>query len=90
MIRTSVTIGGSRLSDHDFTSISLDQRMGGHHTFEIRLRQDAKKDILLEKTRAWVSQTVSLGFDNHKDIELDAIPVKDLFKGIVTSIELSR
>ncbi len=90
MIRTSVNIGGRRISDHDFTSVSLDQRMGGHHTFEIRFRQDAKKSILLEKTRAWVGQTISLGFDNHKDIELDAIPVKDLFEGVVTSIELSR
>jgi Rhs element Vgr protein len=90
MIRTSVSIGGSRISDHDFTSISLDQRMGAHHSFEIRLRQDAKKDMLMERTKAWVGQTVSLGFDFHKDIEIDAIPVKEQFQGIVTSISLSR
>lgn len=90
LIRTSVKIGGSRLSDHDFSSVSLDQRIGGHHTFQIRLSQNVKKDVLLEKTQAWIGETVSLGFDYHKDVELDAIPIKEIFKGIVTSIELSR
>ena len=68
----------------------MEQKIGGHHTFEIRLRQDAQKDILKEKTKSWIGKTVALGFDNHNDVDIDAMPVKDIFKGIVTSLELSR
>ncbi|MFT5183441.1 MAG: type VI secretion system secreted protein VgrG [Flavobacteriales bacterium] len=90
MIRTSIFIGGSRLSDHDFSSVNINQKIGGHHTFEIRLRQDAKKGVLLEKTNSWIGETVNIGFDNHDDVDVDVMPVDDVFKGIVTSLELSR
>lgn len=90
MIRTSIFIGGSRLSDHDFSSVNISQKIGGHHTFEIRLRQDAKQGVLLDKVKSWIGETINIGFDNHDDIDVDFMPVEDIFKGIVTSLELSR
>ena len=90
MIRTSISIGGSRISDNDFTSVNINQNIGGHHTFEIRLRQDAKKGILLEKAKSWIGQPAVIGMDDKEDEQVLLSPVKEVFKGIVTSLGLSR
>ncbi|MEM1119673.1 MAG: phage baseplate assembly protein V [Bacteroidota bacterium] len=90
MIRTSISIGGNRLSNNDFTSVVINQMVGGHHTFTIRLRQDANRGVLLEKSKSWIGQTVKIGIDKEEDTQIDQAPVKDVFIGIVTSMGLSR
>ncbi len=89
-VRTSLFIGGTRISDNDFSSIHIRQIVASHHLFEIRLRQDASKGVLLEKVNSWIGQTVKIGIDYEKDINIILSPVKDIFKGIVTSLGLTR
>ncbi len=90
MIRTSIHIGGTRLSDHDFTSVNIIQAVGQHHTFEVRLRQDANRGVLMTKAKSWIGQPIKIGLDNKEDDNIIISPVKDVFKGIITSIGLSR
>ena len=90
MIRTSIFIGGTRISDHDFTSVHINQPIGGHHDFEIRLRQDAKKGVLLEKAKSWIGQPVKIGIGDKDDVQISGSPIQDMFNGLVTSIGLSR
>ena len=80
MIRTSVSIDSKRLSDNDFTSLRLEQKISGHHTFEIHLNQKVEPKMLLAKTKAWIGKSVSIGFDHHADVDIDARPVPDVFK----------
>lgn len=90
MIRAAVFISGNRLTENDFSSMSLNQKIGVHHTFEIRILQEARKDALLEKAKLWIGEEVSLGIDVHVGVDVESMPIKEVFKGIVTSIELSR
>jgi len=90
MIRTSISIDGKRLSENDFSSLRLDQKVSGHHSFEIHLNQKIEVKILLEKTKSWIGKSVTIGFDHHLDVDIEALPVQDVFTGIVTKIELSR
>jgi len=90
MIRTSINIGGTRLSDNDFTSVVISQEIGHHHTFVINLRQDPKQGILPDKAKAWIGQPIIIGFAEKTDLELMLSPVPDSFKGVVTSVGLSR
>ncbi len=90
MIRTSITIGGTRLADNDFSSVDIHQRVGGHHSFGIRIRQDANKGVLNDKAKSWIGKPVNIGFDYQDDLQLIVAPLKDSFKGIITSVGLSR
>lgn len=90
IVRTSVFIGGNRISDNDFSSINITQSIGKYHSFEIRLRQDANRGVLLEKAKSWIGQPVKIGIDSKDDTMLMVSPVTDIFKGIVTSLGLAR
>ncbi len=90
MVRTSITIGGNRLSDNDFSHISIHQRIGAHHEFEIRLRQDATRGVLSDKAKAWIGKLVVIGIDFQADETITQSTLTDVFKGIITSVSLSR
>lgn len=90
VVRTSIIIDGSRLQDAQFTSVYLQQSIGWHHSFEIRLRQDAIKGALAEKAKEWIGKNVQLGFDIKPDNDLAFSPIPDVFKGIITSVGLAR
>ncbi|MEO0776544.1 MAG: type VI secretion system Vgr family protein [Bacteroidota bacterium] len=90
MKRTSINIAGSRLSDNDFTRVMINQQIGRHASFEIRLRQDANRGVLLQRAKSWMGQTVKIGIDDKDDRELMLTPVPDIFIGIVTSLGLAR
>lgn len=90
MVRTSIFIDGKRLSDHDFSRATLQQRIGGHHSCELRLKQDPKKGVLAQKVESWIGTPISLGFDFQEDAKLSSSPVEESFRGIITSINLSR
>jgi len=90
LVRTSVSIDDTPISNNDFSSISINQSIGGHHSFEIRLRQDPKRGVLLKKAKSWIGKIVKIGIDNQEDRMIINAPVKDCFKGIVTSLALSR
>lgn len=90
MIRTSIHIDNSLISDHDFTRVSLSQKVGGHHHVEIGLEIKPNKGFLLEKAKSWIGKTLSVGFDHHTDTDIEFMPVKAVFQGIVTSLELGR
>jgi uncharacterized protein involved in type VI secretion and phage assembly len=90
MIRTSIHIGNTPISDHDFTRVSLSQKVGGHHQVEIGFEMQPDKGFLLEKAKTWIGQTITIGFDHHSDTDISIIPVRPVFKGILTSLELGR
>lgn len=90
MIRTSIQINNSPISEHDFTRVSLSQKVGGHHHVEIGLEIKPDKGFLLDKAKSWIGKTLSIGFDHHADKDISFTPAKTVFKGIVTSLELGR
>jgi len=90
MIRTSITIGGKRIYDNDFTSVSISQSVGGHHSFTISLKQDAVSGVLMEKTDSWIGQPIIIGVDNTKEEDIAFSTVTEVFKGVVTAMGLSR
>lgn len=90
IVRTSISIGGNRLNDNLFSRVSVRQRIGAHHDFEIRLRQDANRGVLTDKANLWIGKPMNLGFDFKADERLETSPIPDSFIGIVTSISLSR
>ena len=90
MKRTSINIAGSRLSDNDFTRVMINQQIGRHASFEIRLRQDANRGVLLQRAKSWMGQTVKIGIDDKDARDLLLTPVPDIFIGIVTSLGLAR
>jgi len=90
MIRTSITIGGNRIYDTEFTSVSISQSVGGHHTFMISLKQDAARGVLMEKAESWIGQPVIIGVDNKKEEEIAFSTVTEIFKGVVTVMGLAR
>lgn len=90
MIRTSLNIGGQAISDHDFTRIHLRQSLGQHNDFEIGMRQDAAKGLLADRIKSWIGEPVTIGFDHEHDAKIESSPVTEVFKGVITSIGLSR
>lgn len=90
MVRTSISIAGKRLLDYEFTHVTLSQSIGAHHFFEIRLRQDPKSGVLPKQVSAWIGQPLALGFDYKGDDPLMMSQLPDVFKGIITSVGLTR
>jgi type VI secretion system secreted protein VgrG len=90
MIRASIIIGGNRLSDNDFTNVSITQVVGNHHNFEIHLRQEVMKDLLPTKVKSWIGQRVQIGIGEKAEKEISYSTIQDIFIGIITSIGLSR
>jgi type VI secretion system secreted protein VgrG len=90
MIRVSINIAGKRLSDTDFTLVNISQQISAHHYFSIRLKQDPDKEVLMGKTKDWIGKPLSIGIDDEADNLLMNAPLKDVFKGIITSVGLSR
>ena len=90
MIRTSIHIDNNSISDHDFTRVSLSQKVGGHHHVEIGMEIKPDKGFLLAKAKSWIGKTMRIGFDHHADKDISFMPVKTVFQGIVTSLELGR
>lgn len=90
MIRTSIQIANTRLTDNEFNSVSLTQEVGRHNNFEIRLRQDALPGVLLEKTKDWVGESITIGLEAIDDNQILTGLAKEFFKGIITSLALLR
>lgn len=90
MIRCSLQIANNRLTQNEFTQIYISQDIGTHNLFEIRFRQDAISGILLEKTKAWIGESVSIGIEEKEDDQIQTSLANEFFKGIVTSVSLSR
>ena len=90
MIRCSVQIANNRLTDNEFTNVFILQEVGTHNSFEIRLRQDAQSGVLLEKTKDWIGEPVTIGLEEKDDDQIHVGLAKEFFKGIVTSISLAR
>ncbi len=90
VVRTSLSIGGKRIQDYQFTRIFIHQTIGWHHDFEIRFRQDATKGVLDEKANDWIGKTCNIGIDLIEEKQLELSPIKDCFIGIVTNVSLSR
>lgn len=90
MIRISISINGKRLADNEFTQASLQQRVGVHNSFEVRLRQDANRGVLRDKAKSWIGKRVNIGLDFQTDDRLVQSLLPDYFNGIITSINLSR
>lgn len=90
MIRTSITIGGNRIYDTEFTNVSISQSVGGHHSFTISLKQDAAAGVLMEKAESWIGQPIVIGVDNKKEEEIAFSTVTEIFKGVVTGMGLGR
>jgi len=83
MIRCSIQIANNRLTDNEYTNVYIAQDIGTHNSFEIRLRQDAKAGVLLEKTKEWIGEPVSIGLENKEDEQIQVGLAKEFFKGIV-------
>jgi len=90
MVRTSITIGGSEISNNEFTSVSISQSVGGHHSFMISLKQDAVRGVLKEKVESWIGQPVVIGVAYKKEKEIGKSTVAKTFQGVVTAMGLSR
>jgi type VI secretion system secreted protein VgrG len=93
-IRTSLIIGGNRISDNEFSHISLRQGVGRHHQFEVRLLNNAgagaSRGVLAQKAQLYMGKPVQIGFGYTEDISLTSRPLPDCFKGIITGVSLSR
>lgn len=90
MIRCSIQIANTRLTDNEFTNVFIHQDVGTHNSFEIRLRQDAKTGVLLDKTKEWIGEPVAIGIEEKEDDQIQVGLAKEFFKGIVTAVSLSR
>mgnify|MGYP005666337193 CR=1 FL=1 len=90
MIRCSIQIANNRLTDNEFTNVFILQEVGTHNSFEVRLRQDAQPGVLLEKTKDWIGEPITIGVEEKEDDQIQVGLAKEFFKGIVTSVSLSR
>lgn len=89
VVRVSIKIDGdpTPLSNHDFTSMSLYQSVGDHHSFEIRLLKDVSRQMLDKKSKQWIGKSIEMGIGFQPDENIN--PPK-VFKGIITSVGLGR
>ena len=88
--RTSINIAGTRITDQDFTSIHIIQDIGDHHQFECRMRRDPTSGLLLEKCNSWIGEAVIVGIDLADDVDIAGVFTTEIFKGVVTSVGMSR
>lgn len=78
-----------RISDNEFSHASISQGIGNHHTFTIRLPLENMKSTLSENSK-WIGKTVVIGIDQVEEKKLDQAPLKESFRGIITSLAFSR
>lgn len=90
LVRTSVSIGGSRIPDTDITSLDLQQEIGNHHGFTLMLKQDTATGLFSEKAKAWIGKPVVIGLEIKEDDQIMFSTLKEFFKGVVTQIGISR
>lgn len=90
MIRAALKIAGNRISEHDWTGIHLSQTMGNHNTFEVVMNQGSGQGALKSRMDAWMGKTITIGFEHAKDSRIDSTNLTELFKGVVTSVGLSK
>lgn len=76
--------------DNEFSRIDIQQGIGEHNTFSVQLQQGATRGIIEDKASAWIGEEVIIGLGEVEDIVLESFPPAEYFKGIVTSISLSR
>lgn len=69
VVRVSIKIDGdpTPLSNHDFTSMSLYQSVGDHHSFEIRLLKDVSRQMLDKKSKQWIGKSIEMGIGFQPD-----------------------
>jgi type VI secretion system secreted protein VgrG len=89
-IRTSVNIDGKRLMDTEFTHLSLVQKIGSHHHFEIRLFVNAARGMLAQNAQNWLGKPIRIGFGYEENLNIVSRMLPDSFKGIITSVSLTR
>ncbi len=89
-VRTGVKINGKRVSENILAQVRLNQRIGDHHDFSVHVQMKVKNADLNAKSKEWIGQTLSIGFEVKEDISIDGSPPKEVFKGTITSVSLVR
>ena len=91
MVRTIISIDGSRISNNNFNDLEIIQKNGDHHSFKLSLMQDhANKSVLVDKTESWIGKKITIAVGEVMEMELDSTTIEDVFLGIVTSVKLRR
>lgn len=90
MIRAALKIAGNRISENDWSGISLTQGLGDHNAFEVVMAQGTERGALKSKAETWMGKSISIGFENAQNSRIDSTNLTELFKGVVTSVGYTR